>query len=180
MTKGSNSIKSMTETKIAKKMLVIALGSNLGNRYAYIAQAKRLLQKKLGRAYKTSQVYETPPWGKTNQSSFLNSVACFSTNFPVEEGQQICLEVEKKLGRIHEERWGKRCIDVDLLFYGGEIFESDNLVIPHPELHHRAFVLRPLMDVAASFVHPKLELSVGHLFKALDENKDFEIFSSCF
>lgn len=161
-------------------MLVIALGSNLGNRYAYLVQAKRLLGKKFGRAYKYSQVYHTPPWGNQEQAGFLNSVACFSTDLSPEECLEICLDVEKQLGRKRYEKWGARAIDLDIIFYGGEIVESEGLVIPHPELENRAFVLRPLMDVVPSFTHPKLSLNVDSLFKSLDAEKDFELYSTCF
>ncbi|MFY0644049.1 MAG: 2-amino-4-hydroxy-6-hydroxymethyldihydropteridine diphosphokinase [Bacteroidia bacterium] len=170
----------MSESKIAKKMLVVALGSNIGNRYAYLFQAKRLLGKKLGRAYKYSGVYETPPWGKTNQASFLNSVACFSTDLPAEECMEICLNVEQQLGRSRIEKWGERTIDLDILFYGGEAVNQEKVVIPHPEITNRSFVLRPLVEIIPSFVHPVLGVDVNTLFGQFDGEKDFELFSSCF
>ena len=161
-------------------MLVVAFGSNLGNRYAYLVQAKRLLQKKFGRAYKYSQVYETPPWGNENQSAFLNSVACFSTDLPAEECWEICANAEKELGRERMEKWGARSIDIDILFYGGEVVDNGELKIPHPEIQNRGFVLRPLIDVIPVFTHPVLDVSVQDLFKQLEGDKDFEPFSSCF
>ena len=161
-------------------MLVVAFGSNLGNRYAYLVQAKRLLQKEFGRAYKYSQVYETPPWGNENQAAFLNSVACFSTDLPAEECLSICADAEIKLGRKRMEKWGARSIDIDILFYGGEVVEFENLSIPHPELENRGFVLRPLIDVIPAFTHPKLNIRVSDLFKRFEGEKDFEPFSSCF
>ena len=170
----------MTESKVAKKMLVVALGSNLGNRYAYLVQAKRLLGKKFGRAYKYSQVYHTPAWGNTDQAGFLNGVACFSTDLPAEECMQVCLDVERQLGRERKEKWGARSIDLDIIFYGGEVMDTEGLIIPHPELENRAFVLRPMMDVIPTFTHPKLELNVDTLFKSLEGEKDFEVFSTCF
>lgn len=161
-------------------MLVVALGSNLGNRYAYLVQAKRKLQKDFGRAYKYSQVYETPPWGNENQASYLNAVACFSTDLPAEKCLEICAGVELELGRRRIERWGSRTIDLDILFYGSEIVEHKNLAIPHSGIEKRAFVLRPLMDVIPTFIHPVLGISVLDLFKQIEGEKEFETFSSCF
>lgn len=161
-------------------MLVVAFGSNLGNRYAYIVQAKRALQKKFGRSYKYSQVYETPAWGIEDQAAFLNAVACFSTDLPADECMEICAQVEKELGRVRMEKWGARSIDIDILFYGGEVVNEKDLVIPHPEIQNRGFVLRPLIDVIPVFMHPVLNISIQDLFKQLDGDKDFELFSSCF
>lgn len=161
-------------------MLVVAFGSNIGNRYAYIVQAKKALQKKFGRAYKYSQVYETPAWGKEDQAAFLNSVACFSTDLPASECMQICTKTEKDLGRIRNEKWGARAIDIDILFYGGEIISEENLEIPHPEVQNRGFVLRPLIDVVPAFHHPELQIPIQELFKQFKGDKDFEPFSSCF
>lgn len=161
-------------------MLVVALGSNLGNRYAYLVKAKRLLAKKLGRAYKYSQVYETEPWGKLDQPGFLNAVACFSTDLPSEECLKICIEVEEELGRYRREKWGERNIDLDILFYGSEEVSVADLVIPHPHIAERGFVLRPLLDVIPTFIHPSLKVSVETLYKQLDGDKEFELFSSCF
>ena len=161
-------------------MLVVALGSNMGNRYAYLLQAKRLLGKKFGRSYKYSGVYETPPWGNTEQAQFLNSVACFSTDLPADECMQVCLDVEQKLGRSRSEKWGKRSIDLDILFYGGEVVNQDTVVIPHPEIANRAFVLRPLVEIIPSFVHPVLGIDVNSIYGQFQGEKEFELFSTCF
>lgn len=161
-------------------MLVVAFGSNIGNRYAYIVQAKKALQKKFGRAYKYSQVYETPPWGKEDQAAFLNSVACFSTDLPASECMEICAQTEKDLGRVRKEKWGARAIDIDILFYGGEHINEEGLKIPHPEVQSRGFVLRPLVDVIPVFHHPVLNVPIQDLFKQFEGEKDFEPFSSCF
>lgn len=110
-----------------------------------------------------SPIYQTPPWGLTDQPDFLNMCLSASTDLPPKELLALLKSLEKEIGRVSGERWGPRLIDIDLLFYANHIIETEKLTIPHPELPERAFVLRPLADIAASYVHPVLGETIAAL-----------------
>ena len=140
----------------------IALGSNLGDRSANLQAALRQIQPEVV-PVECSPVYETPPWGYETQPSFLNQVIRAET----ELGPQALLahlkKVETDLGRTETFRYGPRLIDLDILFYDDLVLELPPLVIPHPRLHERAFVLVPLMDVAPDLIHPIFQRRVSDL-----------------
>ena len=118
----------------------VGLGSNLGDRERLIRQAAGLLG-----ATRLSTVIETEPWGYENQPKFLNAVAEVETPLPARQLLDHLLDVERRLGRVRiGAQWGPRTIDLDLLLYGDETFDEPGLVVPHPRLTERAFVLEPL------------------------------------
>lgn len=126
----------------------LGLGSNLGDREGNLRRALELLpaagEVEIIRA---SSVYETAPVGMTGQPEFLNLVAEARTVLDPRALLRRCLEVEDALGRVRGERWGPRLIDVDLLLYGDEVVDTGELVLPHPEMLRRAFVLVPLLEL---------------------------------
>lgn len=111
---------------------------------------------------RSSQVYETKPIGPTGDDPFLNAVIEFQTTWPVEELYQFMQMVESDLGR-RPPRSGPRTIDLDVLFYDNLVLDTDFLIIPHPRLHERDFVLKPLADLDPDLVHPVLQRSVRDL-----------------
>lgn len=130
----------------------LGLGSNLGNREANIQEAIQLISHFVA-VKKISSVYETAPWGKEDQPSFLNAVV--ETEIPKsspEEFLKKLQEIEKKIGRQKREKWGPREIDVDILFWGNKKIKSDTLTIPHPYWKERDFVLKPLREIAPNFI----------------------------
>lgn len=142
----------------------LSLGSNLGNREANLRAAREQLQLLLGAPSKSSGIYETAAWGKTGQPAFLNQVLAF----PFEAGREAWLwqrihETEAALGRVRKEKWGARVIDIDLLFAGQQVIRTQTLVVPHPRLHLRRFVLVPLNEIASGLLHPVLNRTVGEL-----------------
>lgn len=130
-------------------MILLGLGSNLGDREQHIAAAIRLLAACPSLTVcQTSSLYETEPVGIKEQPAFLNAVVSIKTTLEPEPLLEQCLAVEARLGRIRKERWGPRTIDIDLLLYEDRIYHSPQLSLPHPRLAERKFVLIPLAEVA--------------------------------
>ncbi|MEN1939084.1 2-amino-4-hydroxy-6-hydroxymethyldihydropteridine diphosphokinase [Paenibacillus sp. 102] len=131
-----------------KNVVYVALGSNIGDRYAYLLQAIELLNKNHHiRVEDVSSVYETDPVGYTDQNRFLNLVIKISTNLLPQELLKVTQKVEIDLGRKREIRWGPRTVDLDILLYNQENIEAENLVVPHPRMFERAFVIVPLLEI---------------------------------
>ena len=140
----------------------LSLGSNLGDRSANLKQAIASLRPQMDVKAK-SKVYETPPWGYTEQDKFLNQVVKVKTYLEPEPLLKHLKRLEIALGRKATFHYGPRLIDMDILFYDALVLETPQLVLPHPHLHERAFVLIPMMDVAPDLVHPVKGKSIREL-----------------
>ena len=148
-------------------IVYLALGSNLGNRAANLKEAIASLPPQMEVKAK-SKVYETPPWGYAEQEKFLNQVLRVNTYLTPEQLLKHLKRLEVALGRKASFQNGPRLIDIDILFYDDLVFESPVLVIPHPRVHERGFVLLPMMDIAPDFVHPVKQKSVRDLIAGCD------------
>ena len=127
----------------------LGLGSNLGDREGFLRQAVALLAAEGDiRVKKVSSIYETEPVGFTDQGAFLNAVVVVETELSVVELLSKCLAVEQKLQRVRDVRWGPRTIDIDILLFGEQTIDDPKLIVPHPRLRERLFVLIPLHEVA--------------------------------
>ncbi len=166
--KGKKS-KSLKSKNRGKATVYLSLGSNVGDREEYIEQAVFLLEKnpKLD-VLKRSSNFETEAEGDRSQPLFINAAVMIKTKLPPYELLDICQEIEATLGREREIEWGPRTIDIDILIYEGEIMSDDKLQLPHPLMHERLFVLRPLREIAPNLMHPVLEKSIDSL---CDEKK---------
>ncbi len=133
----------------------VGLGSNLGEREALIRLAlddlARVPETRLVRA---SSLYDTEPVGEVDQPNFLNAVAQVETDLSARQLLWNLLLIEKRLGRVRTQRWGPRTIDLDLLLFGSRVIEEPDLIVPHPELIRRSFVLVPLVELDPMLVHP--------------------------
>jgi 2-amino-4-hydroxy-6-hydroxymethyldihydropteridine diphosphokinase len=146
--------------------IFIGLGSNLGDRAAYLHRAL----SELGELHQTtvkklSSVYETEPVGVKDQPKFLNLVAELDSMLRPDDLVRELKEIEHRVGRTLREHWGPREIDLDLLYYGGEMLNETALQVPHPEISNRRFVLVPLKEIAAEFQDPLRHLSVEDLLQ---------------
>ncbi len=135
-------------------LVYLGLGSNLGDRAGAIALAIRKLPVYGLRVLTTAQLYETEPWGVTDQPRFLNSACIATTLLPPMRVMQAAKAIERALGRTPSRRWGPRVIDIDLLIYEGVAIHTTELTVPHPGLIHRASVLVPLAEIAPDLRHP--------------------------
>ncbi len=131
-------------------------GSNVGDSSALLNEAKLAIQKQVGEIEAASHLYKTAPWGNTNQQDFLNQVLAVNTNLSAYDVLKTILNIELSMGRIREEKWAPRTIDIDILFFNTEIIQQENLIVPHPLLHQRRFTLVPLAEIAPYYVHPIL------------------------
>jgi 2-amino-4-hydroxy-6-hydroxymethyldihydropteridine diphosphokinase len=131
----------------------LGLGGNIGDPQAAMAQALREIDADADcRIKAVSDVYRTPPWGKTDQADFYNACALVETRLDAEALLARCLEVELGMKRVRLERWGPRTIDIDVLTYGDSEKRNERLEVPHPRMTERAFVLVPLADIAGDMM----------------------------
>lgn len=143
----------------------LLLGGNLGDRTAYLQQARESIHQQVGVILRSSKVYETAAWGKTDQPNFLNQVLELETSLLPEQVLQSINSIELELGRVRHEHWGARVIDIDILFYNDEILQTQRLTIPHPQLHLRRFTLLPMAELAPALQHPLLLQSIHQLLQ---------------
>jgi len=143
-------------------IVYLALGTNLGDRLVNLKQAIASLTPQMEVKAK-SGVYETPPWGFEDQPKFLNQVIKVNTYLEPEPLLKHLKRLEVALGRKESFPNGPRLIDIDILFYDARIINTKKLIIPHPFLHLRRFVLVPLAEIAPGFIHPSLKIPVSQL-----------------
>lgn len=152
-------------------ILYVGLGSNQGERGWLMSRALDLLEERIGRIIGRSALYETEPWGFTSEYPFLNAVAALETGLKPFDVLRITQQIEIELGRKQKSRDGgyaDRTMDIDLLFYDDLCLDSPILVLPHPLMHLRDFVLRPMVDLAPDFRHPVLQRTMSDLLQELE------------
>lgn len=149
----------------------VALGSNLGDKEQNIRRALELMEQHGVRVRKVSPLLTTEPYGVTDQPEFLNGAAEVEWAGDVESLLHTLLAIEQEMGRQRKRHWGERNIDLDLLLFGGQILHSADLVLPHPDMANRSFVLEPLAAIAETVVHPVFHRTIGELWQALQENQ---------
>ena len=153
--------------KIIVSTVYLALGTNLGDRMDNLCRAIAALSPSV-KVTALSSVYETPPWGYADQPAFLNMALAAETDLEPLALIAFLKKLETDLGREKTFHNGPRLIDMDILFYDDLVFEQADLVIPHPRLHERAFVLVPLNDIAPDLMHPVLKRTIRDLLKEVD------------
>jgi 2-amino-4-hydroxy-6-hydroxymethyldihydropteridine diphosphokinase len=148
-----------------KNIVYLHTGSNLGNREENLSKVNDLIAKFICKIVTESRLYETEAWGVTDQPNFYNQALKVETNLKPQAILEKTLQIENEdFNRIRTEKWTARIIDIDILFYNDEVIKTDNLVIPHPHLHQRNFVLIPLMEIAGEMEHPILKETIEDLY----------------
>ncbi len=156
-------------------VVYLGLGSNIGDKEAHINAVLHLLSEKY-KIKKKSHLYNTEPVGYPNQEWFLNCVVEIETDVDPKHLLSSLQSMERTLGRVKTVKNGPRIIDIDILFFGDLILKTKNLVIPHPLLHERLFVLQPMMDLNPDLIHPVLKKSIQQLYKNHSKDKTVMLF----
>jgi 2-amino-4-hydroxy-6-hydroxymethyldihydropteridine diphosphokinase len=149
-------------TKMSKAYLL--LGSNIGNREYYFFEAEKLISESIGKIVKSSRLYETEPWGIKSKDLFLNKAIIVETNQGPGNILEKILDIELCLGRKRTEiKYSSRTIDIDILFIDQLILNSETLIVPHPQIASRRFVLIPMAEICPEFIHPVFSMNIKQL-----------------
>ena len=152
----------------------LLLGTNLGSRNKNLSAAiDKIGDKSL--ILSKSAIYSTAAWGLEDQADFLNQVVCVKTSLNSLELLEDVLDIEQKLGRERIQKWGSRIIDIDILYFNDEIVEIPKLIIPHPHIQDRKFVLVPLVEMIPDYVHPKLKKTNVELLNECSDSLEVKI-----
>jgi 2-amino-4-hydroxy-6-hydroxymethyldihydropteridine diphosphokinase len=157
--------------------IVLGFGSNVGNRLKNLKAGIKEISLTHGIDFLAlSSIYETEPWGFTAQRDYLNCTGVFLCRLTPGELIRTVKKAEKKLGRLKRGKWRPREIDIDILFYGSDIYKSKKLVIPHPHLHERNFVLKPLAEIMPRFIHPLMRRDIEYICRHSGDRMKVSLF----
>ena len=150
----------------------VGVGSNMGDKQAYLQAAFEGIEKDENcRHLQRASLYETEPYGYLDQDKFLNTVFTFDTLYQPQELLTFLHQLEQEGNRVREIHWGPRTIDLDILFYGEEIIQEENLIVPHREIPLREFVLEPLQEIAPFLRHPVSGKTVMQMYEELKKGE---------
>lgn len=147
----------------------VLLGTNLGDRNTNLTRAKHYISSRVGDIITQSSIYKTLAWGNLHQPDFYNQVIEIRTTLSPEAALRIMLDIEQDMGRIREEKWGPRIIDIDILLWRDQIIKTKSLTVPHPGLPQRSFTLIPLAEIAPEFLHPESEKTITQLLSECND-----------
>jgi 2-amino-4-hydroxy-6-hydroxymethyldihydropteridine diphosphokinase len=145
----------------------LSLGTNLGDRFGNLSRAVEQLREHLT-VTAVSPVYSTEAWGYKDQPSFINACVAAMTSLSPRELLKVVKGIERDMGRTPTRHWGPRLIDIDIIFYNGQVVDEPDLVVPHPHVAERAFVLAPLADIIPNFAHPVTGVTVQDMLEVID------------
>ncbi|WP_250630263.1 2-amino-4-hydroxy-6-hydroxymethyldihydropteridine diphosphokinase [Rhodoflexus caldus] len=157
----------------------LLLGTNMGNRCDYLHFALKAIQERAGYIYGVSPVYETAAWGFTDQNDFLNQALTLQTHWQPEELLAVLQEIEQQAGRQRLVHWGPRTLDIDIIAIDDLVIESERLVVPHPAMRHRRFVLQPLADLVPDWRHPVLGLTCEQMLALCTDDTAIKKYDGC-
>ncbi|MCS7018755.1 MAG: 2-amino-4-hydroxy-6-hydroxymethyldihydropteridine diphosphokinase [Cytophagales bacterium] len=154
----------------ATSLTHLLLGTNMGNRCGYLQFAQEMIQQNIGTICRYSPVYETSPWGYTQQADFLNQALVVQTHCSPEQLLTLLQEIETKAGRQRLMHWGPRTLDIDIIAIENKVICSERLQVPHPALAQRRFVLQPLAEIAPEWQHPLSRLTYRQMLASCRDN----------
>lgn len=134
--------------------IVILLGTNLDNRLINLQKAELEIGHRVGAVFQRSKIYQTAPWGNLEQEDFLNQILIIESNKNPHEVLSLLLTIELEMGRVRNQQYEPRIIDLDIIYFGDEIIETKDLIVPHPFIQDRRFTLVPLVELIPNLVHP--------------------------
>lgn len=143
--------------------IFLIIGGNLGNREEHLSTCKQLIEQQGIQILRSSSIYETAAWGNTETPPYLNQVVEIKTPLAPEELMTSCLKIETMMGRTRQQKWESRVIDIDLLFYHHVCLNCANLILPHPHMAQRRFVLTPLAELIPTEIHPVNRIQIQEL-----------------
>jgi len=143
--------------------LFLITGGNIGDRKKNLENAAKLIRERIGAIKKSSKIYETEAWGVRDQPAFYNQVYLVETSLSPEKVLKSILKIEEEMGRKRTTKNAARIIDIDILFFNDQVVNEQNLVIPHPRIADRRFVLSPLNEIAPQMIHPVLKKTMAEL-----------------
>jgi 2-amino-4-hydroxy-6-hydroxymethyldihydropteridine diphosphokinase len=143
----------------------LLIGGNVGDRLSNLQLAISKISDNVGQITKISSIYETAAWGKTDQDAFLNQVLMIQTNLSPLDLLKSILNIELEMGRIRNEKYAARTIDIDILYFNDLVIDSNDLIIPHPRISERKFVLVPIHEIAASMIDKRTEKTIHEMLE---------------
>lgn len=160
------------------KTVYLGIDSNLGDRIGYIQQAVKMLEDSNIKVEESSSFYETEPFGQKNQPWFINAAIKIKTSLNPLELLKKCQQIEDKLGRVRNIKWGERVIDIDILLYENEIIETKELSIPHISTYNRSCTLVPLLEIAEDVIHPVLKKTIDEIYQNLQMPEEVYLYGT--
>ena len=154
--------------------IFLLLGSNQGDRSLSLTKARNAIEDQIGPIKNASTLHNSSPWGIKDQPDFLNQVIEVRVHMNPFELLETIENIEIELGRIRFEKWGPRIIDIDILYYGNQIIQTEKLIVPHPGIPERRFTLEPLNEIAPDFTHPVLQKSNSDLLVLCEDNLEVQ------
>lgn len=145
---------------------ILLIGGNLGDRTRHLQQAVEQINAQIGKVEKTSAIYETAAWGHVKQPDYLNQALLVTTELDAITLIHTVLETERQIGRVRQEKWGARVIDIDIIFFNDNVINLPELQVPHPRMQLRNFVLVPVAEIVPGWQHPVLHKDVKTLLAA--------------
>ncbi len=153
------------------EQVYLLLGGNLGDKSKIFAEAEQLIREKVGSVIRQSKIYETEPWGFDSDDWFWNQAFIVDTALSVSECLSMAHAIEAQIGRIRSsQQYISRVIDIDLIFFGDQVINQPEIVVPHPRMASRKFVLQPLCEIAPEKIHPVFQKTIQELFGECDDS----------
>ena len=149
--------------------LYLLLGSNMGDSNKRLSDAKKMIEKNIGKIVNASSIYRTAAWGKEDQPDFLNQIVVATSKLSANDVLNTIFSIEKEMGRIRTFKNAARVIDIDILYFNDDIINTESLTVPHSQIHNRKFVLTPLVEIAPDLIDPLLKKSAVELLQTCSD-----------